>query len=245
MIKLTQEEKEFIEQKEREVEVMIQRLEAIRAFKLDDFLVAFIRNEPRHHHRMVMPVQPPQPWLNSYGLHKKFKVVVVDKNGVPYIKELNKNGKPYGRLICAVPIGEDYDNIIFQVDPDYEDSLILGEQPENFEATAAHKVKASVFKDITTHNKQNRVKPSDMQELVNYVNSLVVGSVIWRSSRNAWTVTKINPIPRDQANRIKNNESFMEVQDSKGRMINVAFWDLKNKVIYRDRPRSYKELNNT
>src|ERR1041385_2637522 len=113
--KLSQSEMEFIQERQRGLTETINTLKEIGRFKTGDFLVAFhyARNWDDHKRRQV---------LNSYGAPKKFTVVHVDTNGVPYMKELNKKGLPSGQLICPIRVDDGYNRVRFaeyrfEVDP--------------------------------------------------------------------------------------------------------------------------------
>jgi hypothetical protein len=243
MSKLKREEISFIERREKDFKGFLKRIEAMQRFQLGDYLIGFEVDDPDYHSTS----RPEEPILNSYGLPTKFKVVAVDKNGIPYLKELNKKGLPFGRLISTVEFHQDHgedDDLIFKIDPDYTDSILLGES--EFDPTKIQKVKSSLHKDITKHNKQNKINTYDLKSLETFLNTLSVGSTVWKSNTKSWTVIKIikRTIPKDARGcAIKWETPLLEVQDSKGLIFEVTINDIRYKAFYQARPRTYKELN--
>jgi hypothetical protein len=242
-MKLTADEKEFIKEKEVEHDEMLKQLEEARRFKVDDFLIAYAHSNKYNGKKMELLV-------NSYGTPKKFKVVAADKHGIPYIKELDKNGKPGGRLISIVTNGDDYNyrnnnygqDLKFEIDPDFADAIILDDTAE-FKPAANHKLKADLFKEITEYNKTVKVPMQNTDEVLKYMLSLKVGDIIWKSNKSSLTVTKVttNPISKS-APRWRGDETIVWATNNKGETKELCISSLKWTAVYSARPRTYKEL---
>lgn len=233
---LTPEEKRFIHENEVYVASIMLAIQKITVFKVGDFLIAYENTREGKKGKLLE---------NSYGATKKFQVVVTDSLGIPYMKELNKNGTPIGRLICPVEFNS-YGRgvtarLIFEVDPDYADSIILDDQA-NYNAVDGMKSKSDAFKAVAKHNKAVKINNDD-QSLIAYIKTLKVGDVIWRSHATSWIVQNIEPLPKQfmKAN-IAMMTPFLTVKTNKGIDKELSFLDLKNIVLYKDRPRTYKEL---
>ena len=236
---LTAEEKQFIKENEKLLEEVLSSLAAVKQFKEGDYLIAF---------------EPPSPWnskkrpiVNSYGAPKKFQVVYVDKHGVPYMKELNKKGKPIGGLVSSIQHNHSHSNrhtsltYAFEVDPDYTDSIILQDQ-ENYNAGNILKEKSDTFKEISIHNKNIKINTNDPKLLSAFLATLKVGDILWRSNISCWNVTQIDPLPKDKAGRIQYHQHFLKVINNKGKNLYLTFSNLNRLALYTARPRTYKEL---
>jgi hypothetical protein len=236
---LSTSELEFIQRREADINAMLKELKKVQAFRLGDFLIAF----------------NVQPWnskrnqvINSYGAPKKFQVVHVDSNGIPYMKELNKKGTPVGILHSPVEIDQSSSRIVkssnfeFEVDPDYEDSIIMMDE-ENYDSAMIHRTKSDTFKEITAHNKSHKIYCGDRKQLADYFDKNVkVGTVLHKSSRSFITIIEISKVPRDNAGRVKDFEDFCKVQDSKGNISHRNISDFVYTALYSAQPRSYNEL---
>lgn len=236
---LTAEEKEYIKTGESMIEGIMACLNAVKQFNKGDYLIAFHQGGYDNRKR---------PVTNSYGAAKKFQVVAVDKHGVPYMKELNKQGKPTGQLICSIRYEKQNRTHIdtaltyhFEVDPDYADSILLDDQV-NYNASSALKVKSDIFKEITEHNKKIKINCQDSKVLAAFLTTVKVGDLLWRSNVSSWAVVEVNPLPRDKGGRIEHYNIFMKVTTNKNKIQEICFDDLRNRALYSERPRTYKEL---
>jgi hypothetical protein len=216
-------------------------LNAVRQFNKGDYLIAFYYENGWGENRT-------RQVLNSYGAAKKFQVVAVDKHGVPYMKELNKQGKPTGRMICSIKYEKQNRTHIdtaltyrFEVDPDYADSILLDDQA-NYNASSALKVKSDTFREISEHNKKIKVDCFDAKNLAAFIGTVKVGDLLWRSNVSSWAIVEINSIPRDRGNKIENYSIFMKVTTNRGKVKEICFDDLRRIALYSARPRTYKEL---
>lgn len=235
---LTDEEKEFIKEWETRVASILSSINIATQFKAGDYLIAF------HGSYSDDPFKTKRPVINSYGAVKKFQVVAVDANGIPYMKELNKNSKPFGQLISSI----EYDYMEnfrpamnFEIDPDYADAIILDNQ-NNFNASGIIKEKSDIFKEISRYNKSIKIK-TDSKVLPAFLATVKVGDVLWRSNISSWSVTEINALPRNiTTNRIGYSTPFMKVINNKGQELDICFNDISDRALYTARPRTYKEL---
>lgn len=237
--KLTNQEKAYIQGREQGLRETINLLQKLAQFKEGDFLIAY--HKDRYNESRDQQVK------NSYGAPKKFTVVHVDANGVPYMKELNKNGEPTGVIISPIHADHGFQTIRgsdyrFEVDPDFIDATIMADE-ENYDPTAIHRSRGNAFKEITKHNKSLKVNVNEPKELLVYLQSLKAGDVIWRSIRNHFTILSIDPIPTTHGGtHIKDYTNFGTAQDSKGNVFDLNLRCFKWKAIYRGQPRSYNEL---
>lgn len=211
-------------------------------FKEGDFLIAYAKHWD---HRVMRYVD--SQVTNSYGAPKKFTVVHVDKNGIPYIKELNKRGTPVGTLLCPIRSDSAYgdlkpDGYAFEVDPDYADSIIMDNEG-SFDATHIHKTKSDTFKEITQHNKSLKVKIRNTAELIEFLKTLKVGNVYYKSIKTYFTIISLDPIPTTHnGTRIVEHKSFGTAQNSKGKTIQLDHTTFSWYSVYTGQPRSYNEL---
>ena len=242
MAKLTTEEKYFIKRNEiiiQNFKESIKTVESTSIFKEGDYLVAF-EAPSRWNEGQKTPIK------NSYGGVKKYQVIAIDSNNLPYMKELNKNGVPYGPLITPIDWRGDGKlelNFIFEVDPDYEDAIILDDQA-NYKAAGALKERSDKFKEIAAFNKSVRVKCKTTSDLVNFIARLQVGHTLWRSTNSFLVIQQIDPIPCNTIGHVTHDKPFIKVVDHKGKLKDLSFRDLKYMAIYTQCPRTYNELKN-
>lgn len=235
---LTKQEIELIKEREQIAGQIMKVLEDVRAFKLGDFLIAFAQGRYDMNRRQL---------TNSYGAPRKFQVVAVDEHGIPYMKKLNKQGKASGQIVSPVRFADgerfERDNqYIFEVDPDYTDSIILQDE-ENYDATLIHKDKSETFKAITEHNKKCKIKCDDVKQIADFFDkNVVVGTVLYRSAKSHFTVLEIKPAPRDRANRLQATDPFIKIQDSKGKIKTLSVNSFRYTALYTVRPHTYGEL---
>lgn len=230
-------ELQYVKEREEVIGSIIGAIDEVSKFKKGDFLIAF---RPASNYTKRTQI------TNSYGAPKKFMVVHTCKYGVPYMKELNKKGTPVGNLITPLKFeggsravrSSDYQ---FEVDPDYADAIIMMDE-DNYDAASIHRVKSDTFKAITDHNKSLKVNCHDAPSLIAFLQTLKVGTVIWKSIKTHWTVQTINPIPlTHKGTRIDEHTDFGTAIDSKGRTFNLNLYSFKWSAIYTDRPRSYRD----
>jgi len=192
---------------------------------------------------------------NSYGAPVKYKVVHSSKHGVPFIKKVSKKGTPVGKLYtCMGSLDtDDYrmpgQKFQFELDPDYADSILLEDQ---YDPSQLHKSKKDIWKAVTDHNKANKVKTNEVKDAISFFHTVNIGDVIWTSNvgsyfvqdKKSMTAAAFNNIaPWRHRTGLKGPITVLTLKDKKGKVFDVAanfFW---GKAVYRERPRSYKELN--
>lgn len=243
-LNLNTQELEFISKQERVYGSFLKCIEELSKFKMDDVLIAFYPPNPYFGQKATR-----EQLTNSYGAPKKYKIVHVDKNGVPYMKELNKNGIPAGNLIYPISQNRNYGqtqeyslDYLFEVDPELIDAHLFDDM-DGYNPTEVNKQKADSFKEIAKHNKELKIRTEDNVKLMEFIDSLVVGSKIWKSNTNAWTVTAIAPKPLDVRGKTNWNAPFITVVDHRNRILNLSCYDFKHKALYSGQPRTFRELH--
>lgn len=238
-ISVSYHELSYIKERENQIASVVGAIENAAKFKVGDYLVAY--------NPAVKGIRSREVITNSYGAPKKFIVVHTDKFGIPYIKELNKNGQSIGNLLSPVKLDRNnymssFSDMEFEVDPDYADAIIF-EDEEGFDATATQKQKSDMFKAITAHNKSLKVDWRDVPALIAFLKSLKPGDVVWRSIKSNFTILTIKPIPTTHRDtRLSEYDDFGTAQDNKGNIFDLNYGTFKWKAIYKGQPRSYKEL---
>ena len=230
---------EVVKQREDVLSAIIGAIEKVKVFKEGDYLVAYNPATSWQPHRT--------PITNSYGALKKYKVVKCDKFGVPYMKELNKAGNAVGQLITPIKFHdgtrtEMAHDIEFEVDPDYTDAIIMSDE-ENYDSSLVHKMKSDNFKEITEHNKSLKVNVNDPKVLIQFLQNLKVGDVVYKSIKTHFTIIHMDPIPlTHKGTRIQEHVVFGRATDSRGKTFNIDSHTFKWSAIYTGRPRTYNEL---
>ena len=191
---------------------------------------------------------------NSYGTPVKFKVVYVNEDGHPFIKQVNKTGNTIGELMSMTgTAGTDsygWSDFKFELDPDYADAILLG---ETYDAAKEHKSKQEMWKAITKHNKASKIN-NEVSNLIKFFDTVKIGDTLWNSINKFYLVEDIVKMSKKEFNNLKNNKfktsirgsmpiTVLTVKEPNGnrQMITADFFCYK--ALYKDRPRSYKELN--
>lgn len=238
-VNLTYEEQEIVQRNEKSVADTLSVLNTYcNKFKIGDFLIAFKRKNA------FAPDAKAEIVKNSYGAVRKFQVVYIDKVGLPYIKEVSKKGVPAGVMMSTVQSdhygGFRFGPYMFEIDPEYADSLIL--QDDGFNPSEILKERSDAFKEIAKYNKSVKI-PNTETDIIAYIKTLKVGDIIWRTHTNSWIVTKVEPIPKKfMRNATNYSTKFITVKQMNGEEKEMGIWDFNNISIYKDRPRSYREL---
>lgn len=228
-------------------------IDKVKQFKAGDFLIAFHNRQLQGNYHTLqqvfglpakMDTTKKEPVVTSYGAVKKFQVVFVDKHGVPYMKELNKAGKPSGGIITSIQFdhrGIAKQAYVFELDPEFADSIILDDQA-NFNATKIMKEKADAFKEIAAHNKKIRIRFDKARDVVNYCNTLKVGDTIWRSNQSFWIIQEINKVNHQNLTWQVTSQKFMKVKNQKGEELEISIEKVFASAIYSAQPRTFREL---
>lgn len=226
-------------------EAILTTVERAKQFKLNDYLILRI-SEPNG----ALSIQ-----TNSYGAPIKYKVVHVTDLGIAFVKRTGKKGEPTGRIYsCCGTEGDNYrkmaQNFQFELDPDYADSLLL---QDGYDPAQLHKSKQDIWKAVTEHNKAARVDTTTVNECYKYLLSVKVGDTLWVShtgfllvqDKKTMTAAEYNVVAKwkDRTRARTHSVLVVTVRDKNGKIRNVIpdlFW---GKALYKERPRTYKELN--
>lgn len=246
-ITLTPEQMRIIRQSELEINEIIKVIDNSRSFKNGDYLVLYLTGEGNQLKQSV----------NCYGAPIKYQVVHTSESGISFIMKLNKAGKPTGSLMSTVGMldNDDYrfsgssDNFEFRLDPDYADAILL---EDNYDPAVLHKSKKDIWKAVTDHNKLNKINTKKIENITDFFRAISNGDMMWTSSKNYYIVKDKKHVSKHDAHKIVQNISFHRVkgplvmvltlQDKKGNLKEVAADFFYYKALYKQCPRSYKEL---
>lgn len=244
---ITPEDQEAINDFECYYEQEEKLFEKARQFSIDDYLILY--GDLEGSGRMTLAI-------NAYQAPLKFKVVYVSKSGLPFIKRLNKSGNPIGNIMsCTNSLENDdhtthYDNFEFALDPDYVDSILLANK---YDPTQIHRLRKETWKSVTDHNKASKVKTNTIKDVIDFFNTVTVGDTIWTSNKNYYSIQSkrtVNTTAHNQVvkrkNRFNAHQSvftLLTVKDKKGAIKDITPNFFHQKVLYKERPRTYKELN--
>lgn len=222
--------------------------ESLSQFKIGDYLIVFGINE-----NMRTTI------TNSYGAPRKFQVIYVSDESIPYIQEISLTGNVIGEVIAPMDnflsyndhfgyIDTEHQYLEFQLDPDYADSILLGEK---YDPSVFHKTRQTLYKDITKHNKQCKVNTRTIKSICEAFLNVKVGDTLWSSVNGSYTVVDNKVYTRDDFENVKDLYTRVKgpfvpvlvVVDKNGLTKTITPDFFHNKALYTQRPRSYKELN--
>lgn len=244
-IVLTPDDKRLIDAQEVAYKQLIETIERGKQFKDGDYLVMFVADYKGG-------------WVQqkgTYGAPTKYKVIHVTDSGLPFMKEITSNGTPTGELYSGVGLAEDDNyldtgsNVRWELDPDYADSLLL---QDDYDPATMHKNKAVLWKEVTEHNKKAKVNTTEINGIATFLSTLKMGDTIWTSNVSHLLVREVRVLARPDAQkacikfgpRIKGPHILVvTVVDKKGAVKDVAADHFYHKALYRERPRTYKELH--
>jgi hypothetical protein len=247
-IYLTAQDKELIERLEGAYKTALEAFETVeraKQFKMDDYLILLVSDDDG-----VMQVSK-----NSYGAPIKYKVVHISDRGIPFIKVTNKKGSPIGKLYSSCGAWEDTYRLMgqkfkFELDPDFADSLLLQDE---YDPAQLHKSKMDIWKAVTEHNKKCRVATQELKDVVSFFKQVNVGDILWTSNNGFLLVQdKKTMSPGDFNRGVKYRYqtrqrgpfvTVLTVRDKSGKVKDITADTLWNRALYRERPRTYKELN--
>jgi hypothetical protein len=240
-----------------EIRKKVDAHENIRTFKTGDYVICYgLKSETKEL----------KPIVDSYGIPKKYKVVAsIDEVG--FMQQLNHKGKNCGPIISMHDVNitsneidefieyydHTFDTIVFKLDPDYADSIILGHE---YDPNFLRNEKRNIWKDITNHNKKYKVNTYDITNIINIFLGCNTGTVFWSSVNGSYTVIDKK---METFNSIKYGSSlYKNFRSHKGPLIPVLvvlkningnsstieispdyFW---GKTLYTQKPRSYREI---
>jgi hypothetical protein len=223
----------------------IEAIEKAKQLAIGDFLVLYVGNDIKS-----MKLQ-----LNSYGAPVKYKVVHSTEHGIPFLKKVNKKGTPVGQIYsCTGGLdSDDYrysgQSFEFRLDPDFADAILLDDE---YDPAQLHRSKQDIFKAVTKHNKEVKLNTSTIQDVVAVFQNAQVGDTLWTSNAGFYLIQdKTTMTAKDFNDKAKWSEQtrikgpyviVLTVRDknSKVRQISPDFFH--HKALYKERPRTYKEL---
>jgi hypothetical protein len=239
--KLTREEMEELKEFNDDYRKLTTAIENAKRFNLGDFLVLYTGDK--------LTIRK-----NSYGAPDKFKVVYISDYGMPFVKSVNKLGTPVGPLMDLMGGSmTDYaydSDFKFELDPDYADALLL-QQP--YDPAVLHKSKQEIWKQVMTHNKSIKIS-NDLATLAAFFDGVKVGDVLWNSPNSCYIVDEKVTVTKKEYNSsykhgplrtdVKGpNITILTLRDKNGKTIKATPDFFECKALYKERPRTYKELN--
>lgn len=241
-MKLTNDERQFIRQRERltkDIQGAWQQIcLAMDKFKVGDYVVAYwpaVEIDDWNDE-----AEPRQLITNSHGLAKKYQVVYIDDNHIPYMKLLNKNNVPYGELKCPIKIshhiGETRIIYEFDVDPDYTDAILL-ENETNFNATQDLLNKTNLRKEIIEHNKKIKIKLNCFKDVQVFYSAVKAGDILWRSTKSSISVVEVITKLKPAGGSIRS----LKILTNQNKEIVYRASQLLNMNLYTDQPRTFNE----
>lgn len=248
--KLSRTEQHVVDRKHSEYAHALKSLEYCKQFKIGDILVLKILKKPPTQDVTVLwddeddkdlhLIVSEETVKNSYNVDRKFKVVYADQYGFTYCKALNKRGKIFGDLIyCGEPYRYGWNSnqiALFQVDPRHVDATIFG---ENYDPAQEVKEKAALWKEINAHNAAIRIKMPPLDKAGDkefskfFHEEFNIGFSYWTNYKNQYVVQEKFTLKHDVVAIVVSN---------KGKTRRLRHWELRSGVIYREAPRSLKEL---
>lgn len=173
-------DKDFIREEEASISELLELIKRVSHFKVGDYVIGSQRVDRFNAEKFT-------PILDSYGNRTKFMIVYVNKLGMPYAKKLNNKGEVRGEVIPAISflnsdcsIGMPYMDILFEVDPDYVDSIIL--QSAEFDPVARQRMLADRRKEILEYNKKHTLYFEDGNECLIFFKGVKPGTLFWKSN---------------------------------------------------------------
>lgn len=245
-IKLSQEDLAVIDAMSEQLFHLTDVMTRIKTFSQGDFLVKTIH---RTHSSQVAKRNKPVFATNSYGLKRKYQVVDIDKNGVPWVKEVGSTGKSKGPILC--PLIEELEGILdkgylekFEIDPEFVDSMILG--PSAYSPMEAQDHLSKTWKEITEHNKKHIKRFKTLNQAVAFFKAIKPGDQFWTSSKKYFTVVDVKTVSsRGTTSLVKGphiTKIIVKMVDGTNKQMYPD--DIVGKVLYTSAPRSYKkEIN--
>jgi hypothetical protein len=245
---ITAEDQAVIDSFNHKFEAYFDAMEKARQIQVGDYLVLKLANYDN---------EPLKIQTNSYGAPVKYKVVHSTKHGIPFVKRVNKKGIPVGRIYsCTGSLESDTfkkysgQKFEFALDPDYADAILL---QDDYDPANLHRSKKDIWKAVTDHNKACKVKTSDIKDVISFFSTVNIGDTLWTSNVSHFMVRdKKIMSPKDF--NAKASWRFMTkikgpyvpvltVVDKSGKIRDISPDFFHRKALYKERPRTYKELN--
>lgn len=232
--KLTPEELDNIKEQEETTKKFLDLVDKVQQFNVGDYLVRRCVNDDN------------KLDINIYGVAKKFLVVHVDSNKIPYVRQVVKKKAPQPEIeSLADPYNinySDYNDIWeYQMDPAFADSIIM--QQDDYDPLKLHKEKANLGREISRYNKGIKFKTGKDEELIKFLQSIKVGDTLWFSAETSFSVEKIIHLPnRKTISDVNFYRKILKGTTDKGKNKEYSPYQLMHRSIYSSCPRSRKEL---
>jgi hypothetical protein len=168
---------------------------------------------------------------------------------------VNKKGAPVGKIYsCAGTEGDGYRNIKqrfeFSLDSDYADAILLD---DDYDPSNLHRSKKDIWKAVTEHNKACKVKTRDIQDVATFFKEVGAGDMLWTSNVTYFIVQAMKTMTPQAFNSVarwrlrttckQSSMPVLTVKDKKGKIFDISPDFFHHKALYKERPRTYKELN--
>jgi len=112
------------------------------------------------------------------GAPKKYMYVFENEVGIGYLKQLCVDGKTFAKqLICTANFDPEYTK--FEVDPDFVDNILIGDEDKAFQYNKAYLDKKQFRDEAMKKNKLLLVHTGTLIKTYDWFNSLKVGDVFW------------------------------------------------------------------
>jgi hypothetical protein len=242
---ITHEDQLIIDGFNKRFEEGLEALEKAKQLAIGDYLILYVTNDEN---KLILQ-------RNSYGAPVKYKVVHTSKQGMPFMKKVNKRGEPVGHVYSCMGTLETDDfsagkAFQFELDPDFADSLLL---QDKYDPATLHKSKRDIWKAVTEHNKASKIPTSNFNDVVNFFTAVQVGDTLWVSNQSHYMVRDKNLLSAVDHNvkvkwRFRTRQKgphivVLTVADKNGKVLDITADFFYGKALYKERPRTYKELN--
>jgi hypothetical protein len=192
---------------------------------------------------------------NSYGAPIKYQVVHISKGGIPFAKMVNKKGDLTGAVFSCINPPNLYTGSSFidglyeyRLDPDYVDSILL---QDTYDPAVLHRFRQAAWKEISEHNKRTRVNTRTLSSINKFFEGVNAGDTLWTSHMGSYLVQNKQVMTRqDFRAKLKDNYTnatgpwvtVLTVLDKKNKVLQITADFFRDKALYKERPRTYKEL---
>ena len=240
-------DQELVEAIEGPVSFFLQALENSKKFQVGDYVIAKKISKIERHRK-----DTPEYICDSCGSPKKFQVVHVDNSGVRYIKRLSSKNRHVGEMMPMLDmsllhmldridvVNHDAIYIVYEIDPDYADALVLGEGA-SYDPNQEARSKSLLRKQIVDYNKSICIRTHSTDKARRFLSQHVkVGNTIWRSNTTSWTIVSTGP----NLGYKDGSKCVAEIVLTNGAKKRLTLTDFLSKTFYTQRPRSYNELRN-
>lgn len=245
MSKLSSDDKIIVDQFDKIWNAILETISKAQQFKVNDYLILKVSNHGGH---MVTQT-------NSYGAPVKYQVVHLNDQGIAFVKRTNKAGEPSGRIYsCCGTEADDYRTLeqkfAFELDPDFADSILLD---DDYDPASLHRSKKDIWKSVTEHNKASKIPTQESKDVVAFFHTVSVGDTLWTSNIGSYFVQDkktMTPLDFNKNSKYSLHTRYkgpfvivLTLRDKNGKLKDVCPDFFLGKALYRERPRTYKELN--